>query len=232
MSDYKTDSFLGGGKAGNGAIIFGVAVISLIIVLILALLGVFGDTSGSIYKIKIKGEPGKAIQIARMFITDANGKKVALTTDGDNYYDKSQVWGHLKPGLWDQDKSESSLPSNIIAQYDDNSTCGDNEHELHTTEANRGVWLTMMNDDHTDPRIRMKKGDVNYADFKTAEEVNLEGSKVTVLGRYHCGKKWTEAGEAFTITVTNVNTGAEATVFVPKLRYGVNIQHSEALVFV
>jgi len=220
-------------KAGVVGVFFGLLVVLFIV---LAVAGVFSPSdssdssvssgsSKSIYTIKLEGEPGKAIQIARMYIKDRDGYPVKLTTDGEDYYDKSQVWGNDR---------ENARPGNIIADYDDNSTCG-HDYELHTTDDNRGVYTTMMSDDHPDPRIRMKKGEVNYANFKTAGAVDLEGGTVHVLGRYHCGKKWPQMGEAFKIIVTNVNTGAKATVNVPKLRYdedGYEIFHDAKLEFV
>lgn len=200
-------------------------IISFSVIVIIILLAVFlPKTNSSIYKIRLEGNPGKAIQIARMFIRDANNNDVALTTD-ESWYDPLQVWSNDR---------EDARPDNIIKPYNENNICED-EYELHTTAENRGIWHTMMNDDHPDPRIRMKKGDVNFANFKTAKAVDLTGATVHVLGRYHCKHKWQQMGEAFTIKVTNVDTGKVATVEVPKLRYdeeGYRIQHDEELVFV
>lgn len=64
----------------------------------------------------------------------------------------------------------------------------------------------------------MKKGEVNFANFKTADKINLTGATVYVLSRYHCEKHW-QVGEAFTITVINQINDKEATVEVFKLLY-------------
>lgn len=243
MSSYEKV----GGKNDKGKWVVALGFAALAVIIILVLVGAFNapDAAGtvtagaeasvpsngsgaipSIYKIRLEGKPGKAIQIARMYIKDANDNPVALTTDGTNWYDKTQVWA---------DDREDARPDNIIEEYDPNDTCQNDEYELHTTAKDRGVWTTMANDDYRDTRIRMKKGEVNFANFKTAEAVDLTGATVHVLGRYHCKHKWPQHGEAFTIKVTNVNTGEVATVEVPKLRYdeeGYRIQHKETLKFV